>query len=160
MGLRFRNVEDGFNWREDLHENMFYLGAIHGSDGNAQHAVTLYRNWIFDSNEKRAIPLGKEGLDFCTQSEEERDLTGSTSVFSHFQNGVLIWDVRTNGKRTKREAKSKQRKKRRKQQMKRNSDRKKYNERATTGEQEKEENGTGDRKTEEDSEARYEYMSL
>ena len=101
MALRFHNVKDEFNWKEDLKEKMFYLGAIHGSDGNAQHALTLYRNWIFDSNDKIAIPLGKEGLDFCTQTEEERELTGSTSVFSHFQQGIVVLDGRTNGEGTK-----------------------------------------------------------
>ena len=91
--LHFRFVSGNFNWKTDLKENTFYIGTIQGSDGNAQHAITLFNKWIFGSNERTAVPLCKDGLDFCTQSEDEKKLTGRTLLFSHFTQGLLLWDT-------------------------------------------------------------------
>ena len=90
--LVIERMSDTFDWKTDLKDNVIFVGAIQGSDGNAQHAVTLFQGWIFDSNEKTAIPLCKEGLDFCTQSEEEREFTGCTSTFTHFKGGFRLTD--------------------------------------------------------------------
>ena len=42
------------------------LVTLASSDGAASHAITIIDNWIFDSNEKIALPLTKDALDYCT----------------------------------------------------------------------------------------------
>ena len=45
---------------------------MEGNDGHANHAVAIFNGWIFDSNEKIAIPLCQEGLDYCVSTKEEK----------------------------------------------------------------------------------------
>ena len=54
-------------WRDDL-----FLVVLKGSDGSSQHAVTLFRGMIFDSNELFALHLKQETLDLlCSTSTHQ-----------------------------------------------------------------------------------------
>jgi hypothetical protein len=75
---------------------MILVGSLVASDGSVNHAITITRGWIFDSNEHKAFPLTKEALDVCTQSEEEATLAGDRSTFSHFGHGKIYEDKTKN----------------------------------------------------------------
>jgi hypothetical protein len=46
---------------------MFFVGVIKDNTNSCQHAITIFRIWIYDSNEPfLALPLSKECLDCCT----------------------------------------------------------------------------------------------
>jgi hypothetical protein len=91
--LEIKALPPAFDWKNDLKPNMIVAGSLEGSDGSVHHAVTLFRGWIFDSNEKHAIPLGKEGLDFCTQTDEEVMVSGcGASTFCGFKHGMIFVD--------------------------------------------------------------------
>ena len=62
------NFISEIDWQIDLEQFDIFLGGLIGSDGEANHAVAIYNNWIFDANEKIAIPLCKEGLDYCVST--------------------------------------------------------------------------------------------
>jgi len=57
---------------------------LEGNDGHANHAVAIFNGWIFDSNEKIAIPLCQEGLDYCVSTKEEK------VKFVKFNNGFYF----------------------------------------------------------------------
>ena len=64
--LGCKKVKLTFNWEKDLDVSMILVRVIQDSDGSCQHAVTILCKWVFDSNEKVALPLCQEGLDCCT----------------------------------------------------------------------------------------------
>jgi hypothetical protein len=64
--LQPKRMKKTFQWEKDINEYMFFVGVIMDSTGSCQHAVTIFRNWIYDSNEPFALPPSKENLDFCT----------------------------------------------------------------------------------------------
>jgi hypothetical protein len=90
--LQQRRIPKTFNFISDLDESMILIGSLVASDGSVNHAITITRGWVFDSNEYYAFPLTKEALDVCTQSEEEATLSGSKSTFSHFGHGKIYED--------------------------------------------------------------------
>jgi hypothetical protein len=91
--LEIKALPPAFDWKNDLKPNMIVAGSLEGSDGSVHHAVTLFWGWIFDSNEKHAILLGKEGLDFCTQTDEEMMVSGcGSSTFCGFKHGTIFVD--------------------------------------------------------------------
>ena len=47
---------------KDIRDDMIVVGVIKDSEGSCQHAVTIFRKWIFDSNEEIAFPLCKKSL--------------------------------------------------------------------------------------------------
>ena len=47
------------------------LCVLEGSDGSKNHAVTIFGNLIFDSNEQLALPLERHALDYCTSTPEQ-----------------------------------------------------------------------------------------
>jgi hypothetical protein len=53
----------------------------------------MFQGWIFDSNETNALPLTKQALDFCTQTDEEMMMTGCPSSFSRFKHGTIYTDT-------------------------------------------------------------------
>jgi hypothetical protein len=61
-----------FDWEHDLHDNMIVVASLAGSDGSVHHAITMFRGWIFDSNETHALPLNKQALHFM-HSNRRRD---------------------------------------------------------------------------------------
>jgi hypothetical protein len=68
---------------------MFVVGVIQDSTGCCQHAVTIFRNWIYDSNEPVALPLCKKSLDMCTWSVKDRKVQDD-SMFVRFVNGWIF----------------------------------------------------------------------
>jgi hypothetical protein len=70
---------------------MFVVGVIKDSTNCCQHAVTIFRNWIYDSNEPFALPLSKQSLDLCTW--EIRDgAIDQTSSFVSFVDGYIFYE--------------------------------------------------------------------
>ena len=61
-----------FDWDKDIQDFDLFLGVLIGSDGHINHAVAIFNKWIFDSNEKSAIPLCQEGLNYCVSSKNEK----------------------------------------------------------------------------------------
>ena len=45
-----------------------FLAIVEGSDKMLNHAVGIFNNQIFDSNEDKAIPLSQEGLNYCVST--------------------------------------------------------------------------------------------
>jgi hypothetical protein len=64
--LQPKRITSTFNWENDMSDNMFVVGVILDSTNSCQHAVTIFRKWIYDSNEPFALPLSQESLDYCT----------------------------------------------------------------------------------------------
>ena len=52
-------------WDTDINQYDIFVAGIVGTDGVAYHAIAIYNNWVFDANEKIALPLCKEALDYC-----------------------------------------------------------------------------------------------
>ena len=70
---------------------MFVVGAIQDSKHNCQHAVTIFRNWIYDSNEPYAFPLSRESLDYCTWAMEDDRM--QESKFVQFKKGWILQEL-------------------------------------------------------------------
>jgi hypothetical protein len=64
--LQPKRMPKTFQWDNDITPYMFVVGVIKDSTGSCQHAVTIFRTWIYDSNEPFALPLSQESLDICT----------------------------------------------------------------------------------------------
>ena len=60
------------HWK-DLKQYDLFVSIIKGSDNIANHAIGIYNNWMFDANEKIAIPLYQERLDDCVSTEDARN---------------------------------------------------------------------------------------
>ena len=60
------------DWNKDIQDFDLFLGVLIGSDGHINHAVAIFNKWIFDSNEKSAIPLCQEGLNYCVSSKNKK----------------------------------------------------------------------------------------
>ena len=85
-----------FNWKTDLDKYDIFVGVLEGSDGEVNHAIGIFNNWIFDSNENVAIPLCQEGLNYCV-SNCETDVE-----FVKFKRGFFFRDRSDNTKKLKR----------------------------------------------------------
>ena len=72
LQLSRKNIKN-FRWNEDIKQFDLFLGVLKGSDGQVNHAVGIFNNWIFDSNEDCAIPLSQEGLDYCVSTPTMRN---------------------------------------------------------------------------------------
>jgi hypothetical protein len=64
--LQPKKVPRSFDCLKDMNNYMFVLCVLKDSGNSSQHAVTIFRNWVFDSNEPYALPLCKHSLDLCT----------------------------------------------------------------------------------------------
>jgi hypothetical protein len=49
--LQPRKMPKNFEWKNDINNYMFVVGVIKDSTGSCQHAVTIFRNWVYNSNE-------------------------------------------------------------------------------------------------------------
>ena len=78
------HLPNKFDWKHCLKVDMILVGVLHASDGHTSHAITCHGGYIFDSNEKLALPLCQAALDFCTCSQEKN------SVFLGFKKGILF----------------------------------------------------------------------
>jgi hypothetical protein len=77
---------------------MFVIGVIKDSTGSCQHAVTIFRNWVYDSNEPYALPLRKESLDICTWSMKDGAIQ-EDSTFVCFVKGWIFQEHEMKKKR-------------------------------------------------------------
>jgi hypothetical protein len=81
-----------FQWETDINNYMFVVGVIKDSTGSCQHAITIFRNWIFDSNEPYALPLSKDNLDVCTWSIKDGKVEDA-SMFVGFVDGWIFQEI-------------------------------------------------------------------
>ena len=96
--IKVKRVPNNFDWKNEITDYMFVVGVMKDSTNCCQHAVTIFRNWIYDSNEPFALPLSKETLDLCTW--EIRDgAIDQTSTFVSFVEGYIFYEQET--KKTK-----------------------------------------------------------
>jgi hypothetical protein len=87
--LQPKRLPKNFDWEKDINDNMFVVGVIQDSTNCCEHAVTIFRNWIYNSNEPYALPLSKESLDSCTW--EIRDgVIHEASLFVRFCDGWIF----------------------------------------------------------------------
>jgi len=87
--LQPKRIPKFFNWEVDINHYMFVVGVIEDSTKCCQHAVTIFRDWIYDSNEPFALPLNKESLDCCTWDIKD-GVVHEASFFSRFCDGWIF----------------------------------------------------------------------
>jgi hypothetical protein len=87
--LQPKRIKKTFHWEKDLTDDMFLVGVMKDSSGSCQHAVTIFRKWIYDSNEPFALPLSKESLDICTWSIKDGKVEDA-SMFVCFVDGWIF----------------------------------------------------------------------
>ena len=87
--LQPRRIPKNFSWENDINNYMFVVGLIEDSTNCCQHAITIFRNWIYDSNEPLALPLSKESLDCCTWDIKDGQID-ETSLFVRFRDGWIF----------------------------------------------------------------------
>jgi hypothetical protein len=87
--LQPKRVRKTFQWETDINEYMFFVGVMMDSTGSCQHAVTTFRNWIYDSNEPFALALSKENLDCCTSTVKDGTVQ-EASLFVSFLKGWIF----------------------------------------------------------------------
>ena len=85
--LGCRKLKPTFDWQKDLDLNMILVGVIKDSDVSCQHAVTIFCKWVFNSNEKVALPLCQESLDCCTWEVKD----GKVTRYSTFVKFIDRW---------------------------------------------------------------------
>jgi hypothetical protein len=84
-----RIAVQSFDWETDINKYMFFVGVMMDSTGSSQHAVTIFREWVYDSNEPFALPLCKESLDCCTWTVKEGAVQ-EASLFVRFVDGWIF----------------------------------------------------------------------
>jgi hypothetical protein len=87
-----------FNWEDDINDYMFVVGVIKDNTNSCQHAITIFRNWIYDSNEPFALPLSKESLDCCTWEIKDGEIKNA-SLFVSFIDGWIFQERETKKKK-------------------------------------------------------------
>ena len=87
--LQPQRLPKTFDWGIDMNDYMFVVGVIKDSTNSCQHAVTIFRNWIYDSNEPFALPLSQESLDCCTWDIKDGVIRGH-SFFVSFSDGWIF----------------------------------------------------------------------
>ena len=87
--LQPQRLPKKFNWGIDMNDYMFVLGVIKDSTNSCQHAVTIFCNWIYDSNEPFALPLTQESLDCCTWDVQDGVIREQSSFVS-FSDGWIF----------------------------------------------------------------------
>jgi hypothetical protein len=87
--LESKKLKNDFDWESDLTNYMFVVGVMKDSHNSQQHAVTIFREWIFDSNEPYALPLNKNNLDICTWDVKPGNVI-EKSVFVNFCGGWIF----------------------------------------------------------------------
>ena len=96
--LQPKRLPKTFNWENDINDYMFVVGVIQDSTNSCQHAVTIFRNWIYDSNEPFALPLSKESLDCCTWDIKD-GVIDDASLFVRFSDGWIFKEHETKKKK-------------------------------------------------------------
>jgi hypothetical protein len=88
--LQPQRLPKKFDWIIDMNDYMFVVGVIKDSTNSCQHAVTIFRNWIYDSNEPFALPLSQESLDCCTWDVKDGGVIRADSSFVSFSDGWIF----------------------------------------------------------------------
>jgi hypothetical protein len=83
---------------DDMNDYMFVVGVIRDNTNSCQHAITIFRNWIYDSNEPFALPLSKESLDCCTWDIKD-GVIDDASLFASFSDGWIFKEHETKKKK-------------------------------------------------------------
>ncbi|MCK7580957.1 MAG: hypothetical protein MZV65_38655 [Chromatiales bacterium] len=96
--LQARRRPKTFKWEDDINDNMFFVGVIKDNTNSCQHAITIFRNWIYDSNEPFALPLSKESLDCCTWEIKDGEIKHA-SLFVSFIDGWIFQEQETKKKK-------------------------------------------------------------
>jgi hypothetical protein len=96
--LQPKRLPYNFKWEKDMNDYMFVVRVIHDSTNCQQHAVTIFRKWIFDSNEPFALPLCKASLDCCSFDIRDGKVHG-TSSFVRFSDGWIFQELETKKKK-------------------------------------------------------------
>jgi len=96
--LQPKRIPKNFDWENDINDYMFVVGVIQDNHSCCQHAVTIYRQWIYDSNEPYALPLCKENLDCCTW-ELKDGIINDASLFVRFCDGWIFQEQDTKKKK-------------------------------------------------------------
>jgi hypothetical protein len=96
--LQPKRMKKTFQWETDIDEYMFFVGVMMDSTGSCQHAVTIFRNWIYDSNEPFALPLSKESLDCCTWTVKDGAVQ-EASLFVSFVKGWIFQETASKKKK-------------------------------------------------------------
>jgi len=65
-------------------DNLPTLAICETVDGSREHAVTFFGNWIFDSNEKKALPISPESLNRCAPN-------GFIRIFKAWKFGMHLY---------------------------------------------------------------------
>ena len=89
--LGCKKVKPTFNWKKDLDVNMILVGVIQDSNGSCQHAVTIFQQWVFNSNKKVDLPICQESLDCCTWEVKDGKVT-RYSTFVKFIDGWIFYE--------------------------------------------------------------------
>ena len=92
---RIKNPQ-GFDWEKNLEDRTIMLAVLTTSDGHRSHGVAIHGGLIYDANEATAIPLCKEGLDYCSSTQTKR------CEFVEFHKGLLFQYNGTDIKKLKR----------------------------------------------------------
>ena len=77
---------------------MFVVGVIEDNTKCCQHAVTIFRDWIYDGNESFALPLSKESLDCCIW-EVKDGVVKEASSFHRFYDGWIFQEYEVKKKK-------------------------------------------------------------
>ena len=78
------------------------VALLKGSNYSEDHCVTLYGQWISDSNLPKALPLSKESLDLCVSSDGERVLFDKVKE-AYFCTNYMNWIGNEKKKQKKKE---------------------------------------------------------
>jgi hypothetical protein len=90
--LQPKRLPKKFDGENDINDYMFVLGVIQDSTNSCQHAVTIFCNWIYDSNEPFAFPLSQESLDCCTWDIKD-GVIHEASLFVSFCDGWIFQEL-------------------------------------------------------------------
>jgi hypothetical protein len=87
--LQPKRMKKTFQWEKDINKYMFVVGVMMDSTSSCQHVVTIFSNWIYDSNKPFALSLSKESLDCCTWTVKDGAIQ-EASLFVSFLKGWIF----------------------------------------------------------------------
>ena len=82
--IAIRSIKKEFDWTTGLDERDMLSGVLRASDGSCCHAITIHDGFIYDANEKTALPLCAEALNYCTSTSLVK------SDFVDFRRGYIL----------------------------------------------------------------------
>ena len=77
-------IPKNYDWTVGLDERHMLLGVLKASDGSCCHAVTVHGGFVYDANERIALPLCAEALNYCTSTPLVK------SEFKGFRRGFFL----------------------------------------------------------------------